>query len=192
MLLKYVRKVNQIDFNEVILVNFQDQVIGKMEKLEAHQKGLLHRAFSVFVFNSNKELLLQKRALGKYHSEGLWTNTCCSHPSPGETIENAAKRRLQEEMGYSCQLNTTFSFIYDVQLDNELIEHELDHVVIGISNVDPILNSEEASDFKWMCLKEIKEDIKSNSENYTSWFKIILDEHFDKLNNSLNTLHESL
>jgi len=184
--------VSQIDFNEVILVNFQDQVIGKMEKLEAHQKGLLHRAFSVFVFNSNKELLLQKRALGKYHSEGLWTNTCCSHPSPGETIENAAKRRLQEEMGYSCQLNTTFSFIYDVQLDNELIEHELDHVVIGISNVDPILNSEEASDFKWMCLKEIKEDIKSNSENYTSWFKIILDEHFDKLNNSLNSLHESL
>jgi isopentenyl-diphosphate delta-isomerase len=178
--------------NQVILVNEFDEEIGSMEKLEAHQKGLLHRAFSVFVFNSKKELLLQKRALGKYHSEGLWTNTCCSHPSPNETIENAAVRRLKEEMGYSCTVIKTFSFIYDVALDNELIEHELDHVVIGISDENPVLNPAEASDFDWKSIDSIKNEMDLFPENYTSWFKIILNEHYDKLVNALNLAYESL
>jgi isopentenyl-diphosphate delta-isomerase len=170
---------------EVILVDLNDNEIGTMEKMEAHEKGLLHRAFSVFVFNSKQELLLQKRALGKYHSEGLWTNTCCSHPSPNETNIEAAHRRLQEEMGYSCDLINTFSFIYKVELDNNLIEHELDHVVIGCCDKDPILNPEEASGFKWLSLIDIKNEIRLNPEHYTSWFKIILDEHYDKLINSI-------
>ena len=178
--------------SQVILVNEFDEEIGTMEKLEAHQKGLLHRAFSVFVFNSKKELLLQKRAIGKYHSEGLWTNTCCSHPSPNESIENAAVRRLEEEMGYSCPVVRTFSFIYDVALDNELIEHELDHVVIGISDKNPVLNPAEASDFDWKTIDTIKNDMDLFPENYTSWFKIILNEHYDKLVNALNLAYESL
>ena len=178
--------------NQVILVNELDEEIGTMEKLEAHQKGLLHRAFSVFVFNSKKELLLQKRAIGKYHSEGLWTNTCCSHPSPNETIEEAAVRRLNEEMGYNCFVVKTFSFIYDVALDNELIEHELDHVVIGISDENPVLNPDEASDFEWKTIDLIKNEMELYPNNYTSWFKIILNEHYDKLVNALNFAHESL
>jgi isopentenyl-diphosphate delta-isomerase len=178
--------------NQVILVNEFDEEIGTMEKLEAHQKGLLHRAFSVFVFNTKKELLLQKRALGKYHSEGLWTNTCCSHPSPGESIEEAAVRRLMEEMGYSCTVFKSFSFIYDVALDNDLIEHELDHVVIGISDNNPILNPAEASAFEWKSIETIKNEMDLFPDNYTSWFKIILNEHNDKLVKALNLAYESL
>ena len=178
--------------NRVILVNTLDEEIGTMEKLEAHQKGLLHRAFSVFIFNSKKELLLQKRAIGKYHSEGLWTNTCCSHPSPNESIEEAAVRRLKEEMGYECSVVKTFSFIYDVALDNELIEHELDHVVIGISNSNPVLNLAEASDFDWKTIENIKKEMELFPDNFTSWFKIILNEHYDKLVNALNLAYESL
>lgn len=167
--------------NEVILVNPFDEEIGTMEKLEVHQKGLLHRAFSVFIFNSNGDLLLQKRALGKYHSEGLWTNTCCSHPAPGETIEVAAVRRLQEEMGLVCEVKSIFSFIYNVQLDNDLIEHELDHVVVGKTDVNPVLNVDEASEFCWKSLAEIEVEVKQNPEKFTSWFKIILESHRDKI-----------
>lgn len=181
-----------IEFNEVILVNQHDEVIGRMEKLEAHQKGLLHRAFSIFIFNSKNELLLQKRAKGKYHSDDLWTNTCCSHPSPGESIISASNRRLKEEMGMSSELQSAFSFIYNVELDNGLFEHELDHVVIGFGNDDPIINLNEASMFCWKTIDEIIKDIDVNPNNYTSWFKIIIQDHFDKLNNALINKNESL
>lgn len=182
--------MNQVEKNEVILVNSFDEEIGTMEKLEAHQKGLLHRAFSIFIFNSKGEFLLQKRALGKYHSEGLWTNTCCSHPAPGETIEEAAVRRLNEEMGMVCELKSKFSFIYNVQLDNDLIEHELDHVVIGKTDADPILNFEEVSEFSWKSIKEIIHEVKENPEKFTSWFKIIFEDYIDELVKYIR--HESL
>jgi len=167
--------------NNVILVNEKDQVIGEMEKLEAHQKGLLHRAFSVFVFNDKNELLLQKRALGKYHSEGLWTNTCCSHPEPNESILDAGKRRLKEEMNYACDLKAGFSFIYKVDFENGLSEHELDHVIIGYSNENPVLNPEEASDFKWMSIEEIEKQIEKNEEDFTFWFVLILTKYKNEL-----------
>lgn len=184
--------MKQPSVKQVILVDSEDQEIGVMEKMEAHQKGLLHRAFSVFVFNSNNELLLQKRALGKYHSEDLWTNTCCSHPAPGESILAAAARRLEEEMNYTCELWNTFSFIYKVNLDHNMIEHELDHVVIGKSDEDPQLNPEEASDYKWLSIPDIKKDIEDNPVQYTSWFKLILRDQLEQLHNSLNTVNESL
>ena len=167
--------------NKVILVNEKDQVVGEMEKLEAHLRGLLHRAFSVFVFNDKNELLLQKRALGKYHSEGLWTNTCCSHPEPKETILAAGKRRLKEEMNYSCDLKEGFSFIYKVDFENGLSEHELDHVIIGYSNENPILNPEEASDFKWLSIEEIEKQIEKNKDEFTFWFVLILTKYKNEL-----------
>lgn len=184
--------MDQSSIKQVILVDSMDQEIGVMEKIEAHQKGLLHRAFSVFVFNSKDELLLQKRALGKYHSEDLWTNTCCSHPAPGESILAAAVRRLEEEMNYTCELWNTFSFIYKVNLNRDMIEHELDHVVIGKSDEDPVLNPEEASDYKWLSLLEIQEDMENNPDLYTSWFKIILSDQLEQLKKSLNIVNESL
>ncbi len=165
----------------VILVDENDQEVGLMEKMEAHQKGLLHRAFSVLVFNDNGELLLQKRAFGKYHSEGLWTNTCCSHPFPGESILEAGKRRLFEEMGFTCELSEVFSFIYNAELENGLIEHELDHVLIGFSDETPHLNLEEVSAFKWMSVDEIKADMKENPLQYTAWFRILIEEHESKI-----------
>lgn len=168
-------------YTEVILVNEKDEVLGSMEKLEAHEKGLLHRAFSIFVFNSKGELLIHQRAFGKYHSEGLWTNTCCSHPAPGETIIEAAHRRLKEEMGLSCQMQQAFHFVYKAELDNNLIEHELDHVVIGICDSNPEINPDEAIDFKWVELSDLLIDVSKNPSNYTFWFKTILQEHFDQL-----------
>ena len=184
--------MEHLSIKNVILVDSEDQQIGFMEKVEVHQKGLLHRAFSVFVFNSKNELLLQKRALGKYHSENLWTNTCCSHPSPGESILDAASRRLQEEMNYSCELWNTFSFIYRVNLDHGMIEHELDHVVIGKCDKNPELNPYEASDYKWMSLPAIQKEMGDHPNSYTSWFKIILKDQIEQLNNALNTVNESL
>lgn len=175
---------------EVILVTQQDLAVGSMEKLEAHQKGVLHRAFSVFVFNKNNELLMQQRAFGKYHSEGLWTNTCCSHPSPGETNIEAAHRRLQEEMGFDCSLEEAFHFVYNASLDNNLIEHELDHVLIGFSEEIPDLNSDEAKAYKWMSLESIQSDMEQHPQHYTFWFKLIIQEHLDQLKNHLN--NESL
>jgi isopentenyl-diphosphate delta-isomerase len=129
---------------EVILVDKKDSVVGFMEKMEAHRLGLLHRAFSVFVFNSKGELMLQKRAKSKYHSGGLWTNTCCSHPRPNETVIEAVKRRMQEEMGFICEVEEKFSFIYKAKLDNELTEHEYDYVLFGTYDDKPLLNAEEA------------------------------------------------
>lgn len=175
---------------EVILVTKEDLAIGSMEKLEAHQKGLLHRAFSVLVFNDNGDLLLQRRAFGKYHSEGLWTNTCCSHPSPGEKNLEAAHRRLKEEMGFDCDLEEAFHFIYHTPLDNNLIEHELDHVLVGFSEETPHLNTDEAIAFKWMNLESIQLDMQTHPQHYTFWFKLIIQEYLDQLKNHMN--HESL
>ena len=135
---------------KVILVDKNDNQVGLMPKLEAHEKGVLHRAFSIFIFNSKYELLLQKRASSKYHSGGLWTNTCCSHPREGEDTLDAANRRLDEEMGIKTSLRKVYDFIYKAELDNQLTEHEFDHVFYGVCDNDPILNKDEAEDFKWV------------------------------------------
>ena len=164
-----------MELEYVILVDENDQEIGKMEKQEAHEKGLLHRAFSVFVFNENKELLLQQRALTKYHSAGLWTNTCCSHPRIGETIEQAAHRRLMEEMGFDCDLSTKTSFIYKAAFENGLTEHQFDHVLVGSFNGEINFNPTEVKNFKWINLEELQIDLLQNNQNYTAWFKIIFD-----------------
>lgn len=157
---------------QVILVDEKDNEKGLMEKMEAHQKGLLHRAFSVFVFNSQNELLLQKRAINKYHSGGLWTNTCCSHPRKGESVEEAAHRRLKEEMGFDCDLKKAFEFIYKKKLDKGLTEHELDHVFIGHYNISPEINTQEVSEWKYISIKEIDNELTQRPEQYTEWFKI--------------------
>ena len=169
---------------QVILVDEQDNPIGLMEKIEAHEKALLHRAFSVFIFNDKKELMLQQRAADKYHSPLLWTNTCCSHQRDGETNLEAGKRRLQEEMGFVCELKEVFSFIYKAPFDNGLTEHELDHVMIGYFNDKPIINKEEVDFYKWMNLDDVKNDITNHPEIYTEWFKIIFKESYDKLKNA--------
>ncbi len=164
-----------METKHVILVDQNDIPTGTMEKMEAHQKGLLHRAYSIFIFNSKKELLLQRRALNKYHSGGLWTNTCCSHPLPQENLKESAQKRLKEEMGFDCILNHSFHFIYKTELDNKLTEHELDHVFIGYYDKSPELNIQEAMDWKYLGINEIKHSIESNPEQYTAWFKIIFE-----------------
>ena len=165
----------------VILVDEKDNQVGLMPKLEAHQKGLLHRAFSVFIFNSDYKLLLQKRASSKYHSGGLWTNTCCSHPRDGEDIIDAANRRLNEEMGIKTSLRKVFDFIYTAELDNNLIENEFDHVFYGVYDIDPIINNDEAEDFKWVDMETLKNDIENNKDQYTVWFKIAFDYFYNYL-----------
>ena len=169
---------------QVILVDEQDNPIGLMEKMEAHEKALLHRAFSVFVFNDKKELMLQQRAADKYHSPLLWTNTCCSHQRSGETNLAAGKRRLYEEMGFVCELKEVFSFIYKAPFDNGLTEHELDHVMVGNFNESPRINKEEVESYKWMGLEAVKKDIEECPEIYTAWFKIIFKESYDTLKNA--------
>ncbi|WP_432413075.1 isopentenyl-diphosphate Delta-isomerase [Rasiella sp. SM2506] len=167
---------------QVILVNEKDEQIGLMPKLEAHKKGLLHRAFSVFVFNSKKEVMLQQRALGKYHSPGLWTNTCCSHQRNGEDSIAAGERRLMEEMGFSVPLKETTSFIYKAPFDNGLTEHEYDHILIGYYDDLPKINPDEVAAWKWMPLAAIKNDIDQNPAIYTEWFKIIFDKFYQHIN----------
>lgn len=162
---------------EVILVNKHDQEIGTMDKMEAHQQGMLHRAFSVLIFNSNAKLLIHRRAFGKYHSEGLWTNACCSHPLPGESIVEAANRRLVEEMGMNTSLAPLFSFIYRAELDNNLVEHELDHVLIGFTDDEPLVNMEEVCDYKWVSIHELEDHIAVEPQAYTEWFKKIILEY---------------
>ncbi len=167
---------------KVILVNENDQQVGTMAKLEAHEKGVLHRAFSVFVFNDNNELMLQKRASHKYHSPNLWTNTCCSHQRVGENNIEAGQRRLQEEMGFVTELKDTIAFIYKAPFDNGLTEHEFDHILVGNFNSEPKINPDEVSEWKWMSLDNVKNDMQSHPELYTEWFKIIFDKFYQHIN----------
>ncbi|WP_026451719.1 isopentenyl-diphosphate Delta-isomerase [Aequorivita capsosiphonis] len=166
---------------KVILVDENDQKIGLMPKQEAHVKGLLHRAFSVFVFNQKNELMLQQRALHKYHTPGLWANTCCSHQRDGESSMDAGKRRLFEEMGFTTDLKETTTFIYKAPFDNGLTEHELDHILVGNFEGDPEINPDEVAAWRWMDLEEVKKDIKTNPDIYTAWFKIIFDKFYQHL-----------
>lgn len=167
---------------KVILVDENDNQIGLMPKMEAHEKAVLHRAFSVFIFNDKNELMLQQRALHKYHSPGLWTNTCCSHQRDGESNIEAGKRRLNEEMGFVADLRETTSFVYKAPFDNGLTEHELDHVMIGNYNEEPIINKDEVASWKWMLLEDVKVDIALRPEKYTAWFKIIFEKFYEHIN----------
>lgn len=174
---------------ELILVDANDQEIGVMEKMEAHEKGLLHRAFSILLFNPKGELLLQQRALEKYHSPGLWTNTCCSHPRPKERTEDAAHRRLFEEMGMKAELNEAFHFTYRAALEHGLIEHEIDHVFIGFTEETPQINTTEVMAYQWISLEDIQTDIQKNPNRYTAWFKLLMDDHFSSIQHAIT--HES-
>ena len=170
---------------QVILVNERNEQIGLMPKMEAHEKAVLHRAFSVFIFNDNNELMLQQRALDKYHSPGLWTNTCCSHQRDGESNVEAGKRRLMEEMGFTAHLEESISFIYKAPFDNGLTEHEYDHVLLGKYNDEPEINPKEVAAWKWMKIDDVKVDIALHPGAYTEWFKII----FQKFYQHLNVIH---
>ena len=165
----------------VVLVDELDNKVGLMEKMEAHINPPLHRAFSIFIFNSKNEMLLQQRALSKYHTPGLWTNTCCSHPRDGESLHDATKRRLQEEMGMQCELKEAFSFVYKADVMQGLVEHEFDHVFIGTSDDLPIINKDEVESFRYDTVENIKADIERNPQNYTAWFKIAFDKLLETL-----------
>lgn len=168
---------------KVILVDTNDEPLGLMDKMAAHEQALLHRAFSVFILNENNEVMLQQRASHKYHSPLLWTNTCCSHQRAGESNIQAGVRRLQEEMGFKTELKELFHFIYKAPFDNGLTEHELDHVMIGYYNEEPSINREEVEDWKWMTIEDIKEDMHIHPEVYTVWFKIIFDKFYHYIEN---------
>ena len=170
-----------MNIEKVILVDENNLAIGEMEKMEAHEKGALHRAFSIFIFNKHNELMLQQRALSKYHSPGLWTNTCCSHPRPGETLPEAGHRRLVEEMGFDCEIKKIFDFIYKAELDQGLTEHELDHVFFGRYNHQPNINPKEVASWKWMEMEDIAEDMMVNPEKYTVWFRIAFKRVYEHL-----------
>ena len=169
--------------DEVILVDENDNPIGISEKIEAHQAGKLHRAFSIFIFNASGQMLLQKRASGKYHSGGLWSNACCSHPNPGESTEAAAHRRLKEELGFDCPLAEVHQFVYRADLDSGLCEHEYDHVLIGSSDAEPVVNPAEVDDWKWIDLAALREDLQRNPADYTYWLRVSLDDLLAKLGN---------
>ncbi len=160
--------------DRVILVDEQDKMIGIGEKLNVHLKGQLHRAFSVFIFDASGRLLIQKRAATKYHSGGLWSNTCCGHPRPGEEIRDAALRRLQEEMGIDCPIEKSVTFVYTVMVDNGLIEHEYDHVFIGTFDGIPSPDANEVQDWQWVEWDSLKEDMLQNQRKYTRWLSIAI------------------
>lgn len=161
---------------DLILVDVNDSEIGTAEKLEAHKKGLLHRAFSIIIFNAKNEMLLQKRALCKYHCGGLWTNACCSHPRKGDNLDAAIHQRLIEEMGFDCKLDKKFEFVYKVWFEkDQLFEHEYDHVFVGKYDGPVKPNPEEVCDYRWVTLPDLMNDIKENPENYTPWFRILMD-----------------
>jgi isopentenyl-diphosphate Delta-isomerase len=160
---------------KVILVDENDQECGFLEKMEAHRKAVLHRAISVFITNSKGDWLLQRRAADKYHSCGLWTNTCCTHPLPGESVEDASQRRLKEEMGLVCDLRHLFSFIYREQLDNDLTEHELDHVFHGITDNHPVINPSEVMEWKYISYSDLKTEVITYPGNYSVWFRKIVE-----------------
>jgi len=165
----------------VVLVDRNDNPMGLMPKLEAHEKGVLHRAFSVFILNRKGQLMLQRRALDKYHSPGLWTNTCCSHPRESESNIEAGVRRLKEEMGFTTPLKSMFSFIYKSKFDNGLTEHEFDHVLLGYYDKPPFINAIEVSEWKWMSLEKIILEIKNKPEDFTVWFKIIFERFYNHI-----------
>lgn len=167
------------------LVDNNGNRTGFINKLDAHFKGKLHEAFSIFVFNKNYELLLQKRAKKKYHSGGLWSNTCCGHPMANEHLDIATHRRLKEEMGFDCELNKIFSFTYNVKLSNLLTEYEFDYVFIGRTDTPVIIpNPNEFSDYKWLKLNDLKKNLQTNPQEYTEWLKIILNNK--TFNNKIN------
>ncbi len=168
--------------DDIILVDKNDNQIGTGRKMPVHEQAQLHRAFSIFIFNDKGQLLLQQRAAEKYHCGGLWTNTVCSHPRPGETILETAHRRLKEEMGFDCDLREVGSFIYQAKFENDLTEHEFDHIVVGTYSGYPVLNREEAADFRWQALAEVEQDIARHPKRYTPWFKIIFEKYLDKIN----------
>ena len=174
--------------DKVVLVDENDKEVGIGEKLSVHQEGKLHRAFSIFIFNSGKALLLQKRIKAKYHSGGLWANTCCSHPRPGETTIEAAHRRLNEELGFDCELKEVFSFTYQVKFINNLFEHEYDHVFIGKYNGEPSPNPEEVCDWKWINVEELRRDIQENPDAYAYWLRISINRLVSFLENSNDEL----
>lgn len=167
----------------LILIDEKDQFVGMMEKLLVHKLGLLHRAFSVFIFNTSGEILLQQRALDKYHSGGLWSNACCSHPRFEETIKDAVERRLWEEMKLQCNTDFAFSFIYKINFDNGLTEHEYDHVYVGITDDLPIINTAEVSNWKYMSMQGLQTDIEINPANYTEWIKLCMPKIIEHANN---------
>ena len=168
----------------LVLVNESDEPIGVMEKMEVHRKALLHRAFSVFVFNREGEMLLQKRALTKYHSGGLWTNACCSHPYPDETLVQAARRRLIEELGFETEVKPAFSFIYKAALDNDLTEHEFDHVLIGAYHGAILPNAEEVSDYCYRNMVDLRQQLELHPSQFTAWFQLAFPMLEDYLNNN--------
>jgi isopentenyl-diphosphate delta-isomerase len=157
---------------QLILVDAQDREVGVKEKMEAHVEGALHRAFSVFVFDSEKRLLLQKRALTKYHSGGLWSNTACGHPRPGETTHAAARRRLREEMGFDCELREAFEFLYRAELDGALVEHEYDHVLVGTYEGEPAPDPSEVEDWRWVTMDELRRDLRERPNDYSYWLSV--------------------
>jgi len=162
---------------QLILVDAQDRELGVGEKLQAHVEGVLHRAFSVFIFDAEGRLLLQKRARTKYHSGGLWSNTACGHPRPGETTREAARRRLREEMGFDCELRAAFEFLYRAELDGELIEHEYDHVFVGHHEGDPAPDPNEVEDWRWMTLAELRRGLLEEPQSYSYWLKAVIESH---------------
>jgi isopentenyl-diphosphate delta-isomerase len=170
----------------VILVDHNDREVGGAEKLQAHREGSLHRAFSVFVFNSRGELLLQQRARAKYHSGGLWTNTCCSHPRLGEGTEEAAHRRLVEEMGFDCELEEAFHFTYRVEFGDGLVEHEFDHVFLGRFDGAPTPDPQEVGDWKWADTEALEKDLGENPGRYAHWFKLALPQVLSRVRASKN------
>jgi isopentenyl-diphosphate delta-isomerase len=160
---------------QVILVDEHDRELGAGEKLEAHRAGALHRAFSVFVFDAAGRLLLQKRARAKYHSGGLWSNTCCGHPRPGEATPAAARRRLMEEMNFDCELREAFGFLYRAELDGGLVEHEYDHVFVGRFEGEPAPDAAEVEDWRWLTLDALREDLRRSPDNYSYWLRLALE-----------------
>ena len=175
-----------MDMMQVILVNENDISVGTMEKIEAHKKGVLHRAFSIFIFNQKGEMLLQQRALSKYHSGGLWTNACCSHPAPGEETLRAAARRLQEELGFKTSVEKVFDFIYKADFDNGLTEHEYDHVFVGQFDGVINFNEQEVMDVCYAGIEDISQSLQQHPDKYTAWFHIAFPKIKNWWNNQYN------
>lgn len=181
-----------MDSSKVILVNQQDEQIGLMEKLRAHESAVLHRAVSVFIFNKKGELLIQKRASDKYHGAGLWTNTCCTHPCDGESNVECAHRRLREEMGFEAQLDERFSFTYKSNVENGLIEHEFDHVFFGVYDGEIKPDPKEVEDYTFVSLGNVSKDADQHPEQYSIWFRIILEKFKEHLSGMEHQLQKAV